>query len=276
MSTIVFYHDKCIDGFTGAWAAWKKFGSRAEYRGLSHDLSRALSGIKGKNVFFIDYCPSEHLMSRIVRSAAQVVVIDHHITHREVCKLADTCLFALEKSGCVLAWEFFHPRRKTPELLNTIQDHDLFTLRRADTLAIIAALALVERDFQSWSRLIRSFDSREYRTMLSTLGSFLLHYKDVYVERLLEICEPVIFHGHRAYAVNTHVFYSEAAVRIYQHMRVHLGIAWHYVNGRIKVSLRSDGRVNCAELAARYGGGGHVGAAGFFIDFKTAFPWRES
>lgn len=273
--TIVFYHDNCLDGFSGAWSAWKKLGSRAEYRGLSHGLLRVPSGIKGKDVFFVDYCPSEYLMGRILRSAAQVTVIDHHITHREVCKQAPLCLFALKKSGCVLAWEFFHPRREIPKLLKTIQDHDLFTLRRTDTLAIVTALALVERDFSVWDRLVRSFDTRAYRVSLSTLGSFLLQYKDVFVGRLIETAQPVTFDGHRAYAVNTHVFYSEAAARMYQTMNVHLGIAWHYANGRIKVSLRSDGRVNCAELATRYGGGGHVGAAGFWLDFEPAFPWKK-
>src|SRR3989344_1169898 len=30
----VLYHKGCTDGFGAAWAAWKKFGARAEYLGV--------------------------------------------------------------------------------------------------------------------------------------------------------------------------------------------------------------------------------------------------
>jgi len=36
----------------------------------------------------------------------------------------------------------------------------------------------------------------------------------------------------------------------------------HKADGRVRVSLRSTGRVNVADLASRFGGGGHFGAAG--------------
>jgi phosphoesterase RecJ-like protein len=38
--------------------------------------------------------------------------------------------------------------------------------------------------------------------------------------------------------------------------------------GHTKVSLRSKGRINVAEMAARHGGGGHVNAAGCLIDMS--------
>jgi hypothetical protein len=28
---LVIYHANCIDGFTAAWAAWRKFGDDTEY-----------------------------------------------------------------------------------------------------------------------------------------------------------------------------------------------------------------------------------------------------
>ena len=33
---VVFYHAECTDGFTAAWAAWKKFGNRADYVPIFH------------------------------------------------------------------------------------------------------------------------------------------------------------------------------------------------------------------------------------------------
>ncbi|MEK7122471.1 MAG: hypothetical protein AAB855_01295 [Patescibacteria group bacterium] len=274
MKPVIFYHDKCSDGFFGAWAAWKKFGASVEYRGLSHEIHKLPSDVSGKDITFIDYCLPGDLFSRLKKKARHVTVIDHHITHRDVGAQADENTFALNKSGCVLAWEYFHPRKKVPALLRVIQDYDLFTLKLKKTREVITALELHERTFKGADALVRDFEKPAFRKSLELLGHFLLEYKEVFVGRLLEIATPVIFHGHKAYAVNTHTFYSETGARLYQEKDVHLGIAWYYKNGRIKISLRSDGKVNCAQLAAQYGGGGHVGAAGFWIDFDGTFPWK--
>lgn len=276
MKPVIFYHESCLDGFAGAWAAWKKFGNRADYRALSHEITKAPTGIAGRDVYFIDYCLPEKSFARVLKTARHVTVIDHHITHRDVAACAEQCIFNVNKSGCVLAWNYFHPKKKVPSLLLTIQDNDLFTLKRKKTLEIVTALALAEHDFDSFDTLVHTFEKATVRRCLETLGSFLLQYKDVFVSRLLEIAEPVVFHGYRAYAVNTDIFYSEAGNRVYRTLHVPLGIAWHYKDGRMKVSLRSNGSIDCGALAARYGGGGHVGAAGFWIDFDGSFPWKKS
>lgn len=48
----------------------------------------------------------------------------------------------------------------------------------------------------------------------------------------------------------------------------------HKADGRVRVSLRSTGRVNVAELAGRFGGGGHFGAAG--CDFPPGTDLSEA
>ncbi|MBI4252828.1 hypothetical protein HY623_01450 [Candidatus Uhrbacteria bacterium] len=274
MKPIIFYHGQCLDGFAGAWAAWKKFGNAAEYRGVSHDLNRIPTGITGRTVYFIDYCLSEALMRRALARTRRCIVIDHHATHRTIAGMADESVFSLSKSGCVLAWNYFHPKKNPPQLLLAIQDYDLFTLKRKHTLEIATALTLAEREFDAWSNLVRDFADPLLRKTFVLLGSLLMRYKDECIDRILESAQRVVFHGHRAYAVNTSAFYSEVGTRMYQTRPVHLGIVWYYRNGRMKVSLRSDGRIDCGALAIRYGGGGHVGAAAFWLPFKGEFPWR--
>ncbi|MBI4599993.1 hypothetical protein HY732_03655 [Candidatus Uhrbacteria bacterium] len=273
--TIVFYHANCLDGFAGAWAAWRVFGQKAEYRALKHEAQGAPRGIAGHDIFFIDYCFGPVRMRSIKKQARSLTIIDHHISHQDVVAVADRTVFSITKSGCALAWEFFHPNKKIPELLLTIQDNDLFTLKRPHTLEYAASLFLADFDFMSWDRLVKQFETSSKRKELGILGSNLLRYKEKYVSRLLEIAQPVIFHGVRAYAVNTDIFYSEAGVRIYKTLGVSLGIAWYYKDGKIKVSLRTDGTVDAARLAQRYGGGGHVGAAAFWADSDATFPWKR-
>ena len=47
---------------------------------------------------------------------------------------------------------------------------------------------------------------------------------------------------------------------------VELGIYLHERDGMAKISLRSDGKIDCASLCSHFGGGGHEGAAGATID----------
>lgn len=215
-------------------------------------------------------------MRRALVRARRCIVIDHHITHRIIVGMAHESVFSLTQSGCVLAWNYFHPQKKVPQLLLTIQDHDLFTLKRTYTLEVATALTIAEREFRVWSHLVRDFEDAKRRKSFVMLGSLLMRYKDEAIDRILESAQGAVFHGHRAYAVNTPAFYSEVGTRIYQTLPVHLGIVWYYKKGRIKVSLRSDGSIDCGELASRYGGGGHVGAAAFWLPFAGSFPWKDS
>jgi phosphoesterase RecJ-like protein len=41
------------------------------------------------------------------------------------------------------------------------------------------------------------------------------------------------------------------------------------------ISLRSDGTVDVSEIAKKYGGGGHIKAAGFVLDIGASLPWKE-
>jgi hypothetical protein len=273
--TLIFYHGRCLDGFAGAWAAWTVFKEKAEYRPLVHEGGGVPSGVAGRDVIFIDYCFDEPIMKKIKKQVRSLTIIDHHISHKHALSCADTAVFDLNKSGCVLAWEYFHPRVRVPRLLLTIQDGDLFTLKRPLTLEYTTTLRLADFDFALWNRLVREFETAAKRKERAVLGSHLLAYKRKFVERLLSIAEPVRFLGISAYAVNTEVFYSETAVEMYRTLGVHLGIAWYYKDGKIKVSLRSDGSVDTSKLAARYGGGGHIGASAFWASCPAKFPWTR-
>lgn len=275
MKPIVFYHADCLDGFCGAWAAWSVLKNTAEYRALKHEAERLPDGIADRDIIFIDYCFSGDIMAEIRKQARSLTVIDHHVSHKDALKHADVSVFSVKKSGCVLAWEYFHPKKKVPELLLTVQDNDLFTLKRSGTLEYVTSLYLAEFDFKKWDRLVKQFETKPKRKELAQLGSHLLQYKNKYVDYLMKDAQSVIFHGVKAYAVNTDIFHSEAGTRIYLTLGVHLGIVWHYKDGKIKVSLRSDGVVNAAKIAAKYGGGGHVGAAAFWVDLPADFPWTR-
>ena len=50
---VVVYHGDCTDGFSAAWAAWKKFGNKAEYLGI--DPGELLpTGLEDKEIYMLD------------------------------------------------------------------------------------------------------------------------------------------------------------------------------------------------------------------------------
>ncbi|MBI4268407.1 hypothetical protein HY627_01060 [Candidatus Uhrbacteria bacterium] len=271
---IILYHARCLDGFSGAWAAWKKFGSRAEYLALEHQEAPPKI-LKGRELYFVDFCYSEAVMKKIIQESVRTVVLDHHVSQKDVVKLAHDWRFALNHSGCVLAWQYFHPKKPMPFLLRTVEDNDLFVFRMKTTKTLIGEIAMTPCDFKGWSALAKKLDSKAQREKLVARGQILLDHKEGIVDRLMGMIEEVRFEGYRVYVVNATTFHSDAANRIYTVKKTPFGIAWFYKGGKLHVSLRSNGRVDVSKLALKYGGGGHRGAAGFVLPLDGIFPWKR-
>lgn len=270
---VVLYHNDCFDGFAGAWAAWKKFGSRASYIGLEHQ-EYPPSGLQDKDLYFIDFTYSTEQMKSIQARASRTVVLDHHKSHEAAIRLADDFRYGITQSGCMLSWNYFYPKSKPPRLLHYIQDHDLFTHHLPHTREYISYLATQEFHFSVYSKIVADFESSAERKKVLELGKLLRKAEQRMVNRTLSFATPVLFEGMRTLAINSPILYSELANALYSSLGAPLGISWYFEKGKIHVSLRSDGRVDVSKLALKYGGGGHQGAAGFSVPINKGFPWK--
>jgi oligoribonuclease NrnB/cAMP/cGMP phosphodiesterase (DHH superfamily) len=204
-----------------------------------------------------------------------------------------TVHFDLAKSGARLAWEHFHPETPVPLLLQHVEDGDLWRFALPGTRPINRALALAPFDFPIWNRLVRETadaGSPGYRS-LQLQGEAIEQFFHTEVERLagnrlvmrarlrgepvdpLQATRhglPVITDGDRAWraveglAVNANaLFASELGNRLAE-MSGSFGLVWYVAaDGEAKVSVRGIGKLDLAEIAGRYGGGGHPNAAGF-------------
>lgn len=273
---LILYHARCLDGFSGAWAAWKKFGSRAEYRGLEHQEPPP-KDLTGGTLYFIDFSYPYDLMKRIVEKSERTVILDHHISQEKAIALAHEKRYSLTHSGCVLAWEYFHPHKKLPHFLEAIQDNDLHRFARASTKEIIAYVAGFPFDFKQWSAFVRSCETAASRKKLIAQGKLLLQYKNQLIAKLLATAEKVTFAGKVTYAINTPLFYSDTANELVRARNLPFGIAWFYKNGKFHISLRANNtsRIDVSKIALRYGGGGHKKAAGFTVVATQGFPWKS-
>ncbi|HBI25691.1 MAG: Phosphohydrolase (DHH superfamily)-like protein [Candidatus Wolfebacteria bacterium GW2011_GWC2_39_22] len=268
---VVLYHNGCHDGFGGAWAAWKKFKNKALYVGVEHGKDIP-AGLVDKDIYCIDFCYNEEVMSSLLAVNNKVVVLDHHFSQRDVVGISTEHVYDNDRSGSVIAWQYFFPKEAVPKLLKHIQDVDLWKFNVPHTKELMSALDEYEFDFKVWNKIAAAFEDKELIKKYLEAGRTILKYNERIIERLVRHAEHVVFEGVDAYAINVPLLESEIGNWIVEHKKA-VAIMWAYKGGGVKVSLRSDGKTDVSALAQRYGGGGHKAAAGFAFDVNVTFPW---
>ena len=271
---IVIYHGECPDGFSAAWVAWKKFSDNADYFGANHGESIP-DGLTNKEIYILDFSFPKEIMAEVVKNNKKVVVIDHHKSAEESVKMAHEYVYEMDRSGAVLAWQYFYPDLSVPWLLRYIGDRDIWKLELPDTFAMGLMLDTFDKNFETWGKLAEKLEDENARRKYIEQGKLIQKYEDKVIEDIVSSNkEIVVFEGHEIYAVNAPHFFASQMGNFLCKEKPPLVIVWHWSEGKIAVSLRSDGSVDVSEIAKKYGGGGHKGAAGFRVNSRCDFPWK--
>lgn len=271
---VVLYHGGCHDGFGGAWAAWKKFKNKAEYIGVEHGKAIP-EGLVGKDIYCIDFCYDAADMAALLAANKKVVVLDHHVSQRDVVGISTEHIYDNDHSGSVIAWHYFFPDQPVPKLLKHIQDIDLWRLAIPHTQELMAAMDEYPLEFKLWNKIAGEFEDKIAIKKYLEAGRSIITYEGRVIERLTRHAEKVEFEGHVAYAVNSPMLESEIGNWIVINKKA-IGIIWSYKGGSVRVSLRSNGKMDVSKIAKLYGGGGHKAAAGFAFDVQLEFPWKKA
>ncbi|MBI2013753.1 MAG: hypothetical protein HYS87_02940 [Candidatus Colwellbacteria bacterium] len=275
MTKVIIYHKNCYDGFGAAWAAWKKFGKNAIYIAQEHQKPPP-ANLKGKEVYTLDFCFPEKETKKILKSAKSLTIIDHHISAKHITESVPNYSYALHHSGAVLAWKFFHPRKKIPKLLRHIEDIDLWKFKIKNTAEIACALELYEFDFKVLDKIAQDLEKRKNGKKIIEKGKIILEHNKGLVKRASDRAQLVVFEGYKTLAANSAIFASLTSAIGHEltKRKPPIGIVYAESGGRKRVSLRSNGKVDVSKLAAKYGGGGHRAAAAFALDINKSWPWR--
>lgn len=274
--TVIIYHGECTDGFGGAWAAWKKLGESADYFPARFDNGPP-GGLVDKEIYFIDFIYPRKVMENLKKSNKKIVVIDHHKTAADKLDLADDKLFDIEHSGAVLAWNYFHLDKAVPKILEYIEDRDIWKWSVNNSREVMSYFDLFDFDFNIWDNIIEKFEKD------NSLKQEFIKNGELLLRQWESLCEDIIkggaivveFEGYKTYAINApHIFASDIG-NILSNKLPPMAIVWQQNNeGNLGVSLRSNGSVDVAEIAKKYGGGGHKKAAGLRIENFSKLPWR--
>lgn len=273
-SILILYHKNCPDGFGAAWAAWKKFGNKAEYLGVEHQTPPPTNKMKGKeNIYMVDFCYRKPVMDELVKKY-NIAAIDHHISAEQAIKITKDYSYALNHSGAVLSWKYFHPKKPVPRLLRHIEDVDLWKWKMPFTAEVSVILDLYNNfDFKKFDKIAFDFEDAKKRKKYINEGKLILAYRSAILKRIIASAEKVKFEKKKAYVVNSPIWHSEIGNYFVKNKKA-IGIIWSRKLGKINVSLRSNGKIDVSKFALKYNGGGHKAASGFMLDVEKPFPWK--
>lgn len=273
LRTYVLYHANCFDGTGAKLAAWLRFGDRASYIPVQYGkpFPEEVPLDKNTELFILDFSYSRDVLDDIYSKVGNLMVLDHHKTAQAELAGAPYAEFDMNRSGAVMAFEYFHPGSHVPMLLQYVQDGDLWRFDMAWTEEIRAALPLLKGDMGQWARICEGdfSDGTDLADLINS-GSAILASNIIKVEGTVKNNVKVLpYKGHRVGVCNTTTLVSEIGNAIYDDEKLNVDFSMTYffdVDGTPVVSFRSKNDMDVSVLAKELGGGGHKTAAGAKVD----------
>lgn len=328
MKPLVIYHANCTDGFGAAFAAWLKLGDEAEYLPMEYNpSSHKHIFCHDREVYILDFSFPKPVMDAIFQHAKRVVWLDHHRSAfemwldslaysvldsnevvvgsppgvdqvKEVYRNTDKMYVRLhaDKSGAMLAWEYFHPGTEVPKLIQHIDDRDRWQFKLEGSRELHAALASYKPwAFEQWWSFLAWENFHQE-------GTAILRAHNQHVQAALKQARkcaiiPAIIDSVASYkapwvwgnsaewgdfcfasglAANAPAFLASDLGHELANKSGTFGLVWSMAgNGQVHCSLRSNGDYDVSAIAKAFGGGGHRNAAGFSTDIDTLMGWLK-
>jgi oligoribonuclease NrnB/cAMP/cGMP phosphodiesterase (DHH superfamily) len=268
---ILYHGPHCADGFAARVAAQMHFGDDATYRPCDYkEEGKPLEEIPDEaSVYVLDFSFKKEPTRQHIDRFKFFKVLDHHSGVREELKefSDDPRIYIDEsRSGATIAWDFFHPGKEVPEILKVVSDRDRWVFELPYTKAVSAALAIEEKTFENWKRLIEDPDTVERMT---TEGNAILKQQNHIVAMAVQYAHPMEIAGHQILASCASSFQSEIGNAIcLANPTIPFSACYttKQKDGKwiMQVALRSiEGGADVSAIARMYGGNGHLRASGF-------------
>lgn len=276
---LCIYHANCTDGFAAAWAVRKHFGDgNVDFHAGRY--GEPPPDVTGRRVIIVDFSYKRDVLLTMMEQAHGLIILDHHKSAQEDLHglgLGAFSRFDMNKSGAMLAWEYFHPGDTPPLLFDYIQDRDLWQFKLPSTREVTAALFSYPFDFTIWDGLIACGIPR-----LINEGIALVRNQRANLDAFHGALPRMIQFGHHRIPVANvpWMFASDLGGEL---ANGHPFAATYFDDSKgRKFSLRSTPEgIDVSQVAAAFGGGGHRNAAGFTltreeaIDFEIAWSAAE-
>ncbi len=271
---ICIYHND-LDGRCAAAIVERRMGKEINFIEAGYDkvFDFKKSVCPGESVIIVDFSLKPEVMDELLEVTSDVTWIDHHVTakgypYQYIRGLRD--FDDKSMSGCELAWMYYYPGIKMPDAIRLIGDYDKWALKyQPHCFQFYEGMKLIKHDpWESiWKDLIEDVNMKRTLEIVEA-GKMAILYRDNYCN---DLCRSFGYEteidGIKAYACNQFMFGSKGFGHRFD--QYPLCLAYVHNGKKFTVSLYSA-QVDVSEIAKRYGGGGHRGAAGFVCD---QLPW---
>jgi oligoribonuclease NrnB/cAMP/cGMP phosphodiesterase (DHH superfamily) len=269
MNKLCIYHGNCADGFTAAWAVWKRYPD-AEFHAAHY--GQPPPDCTDRVVIMVDFSYKRPVLLEMAKQAITILILDHHKSaEADLVDLPENvnAIFDMERSGAMLAWNYYHGTiNPAPRLVEHVQDRDLWRFKLAGTRPFQANLFSMEYTFSDWEFVNNLCQNEEGYWSFIAQGEAIerKHFKDVN-ELIKSAATRTTIASFDVPVLNAPYFYSSDAGHIMGTNEPFAACYYDNANGRV-YSLRSEENgEDVSKIAALFGGGGHQHAAGFQLPF---------
>jgi oligoribonuclease NrnB/cAMP/cGMP phosphodiesterase (DHH superfamily) len=227
--------------------------------------------VRGKRVLVVDICWSPSDMERMHQSTESLVVLDHHETSMKAFAQSGTppyVHFDMQKSGILLAQEYFFPTQELPRFLDCLARRDLWKHEGNDAELFTTAFS-AEYTFTSFARFL----DEDKVSLTMAQGHAILKYKKNVVAEMASVATThMLTAAGNQYTVRLvnvgHPWISDVGHALCATRPDVVAMLWSKeARQRVSFSLRShESGPNVGEIAQAFGGGGHAHAAAFRSD----------
>ena len=261
----VFYHDD-LDGKCSAAAIKYLVDPDAEFYSTNYNKEFPMHAInKGDNVWILDYSTSVEQMQEIQAKAGQLIWIDHHASAIERFKDSDLEIEGVRDSSdaaCVLTWRYLleGTSRSIPGFVELIGDMDAWHWNYGEETRHFVA-GMQAYDTNPNNEIWGSLYSGKLTTEIVGLEGIAIDrfLKAHHNQRLFGWGYLARFEGQDVLILND----RGGSFLFGEHFEKYPFVVAYIHDGEaFNVSLYST-KTDVKVIAEKYGGGGHVGAAGF-------------
>lgn len=272
-----FYHGDA-DGITaGFWVRYYTKDTNAnDYIEINYGKEFPFDLIgKDEEVYIVDYSISLQEMEKLLEITSNVIWIDHHKTAIEKYKDFPREIKGLRYdgvAGCILTWMYFNGysepgdevERGVPTFTRYIGDYDIWEFKYGDDTRHFHMAFNAQNYTPTDERMMGLLRFPIVKAMCAD-GAVMGQYKQSWSKNYCKVYGfEKDFEGYKAYVINLGFAGSDSFIGV-DVDKYDLLISCVYDGQKWKYSLRSE-KIDVSEIALKYGGGGHKGAAGFVND----------
>lgn len=270
-----FYHHD-LDGYAAGAVVKRKYPECKFYE-IDYSIPFSFDEIeKDETVIIVDFSLKPEPFKQLLEITNNIIWCDHHQTAIEALKdfdidglRTDTC-----PSGAVITWKFFFPEEPIPKVLKYVSDWDTHTLEFDKTKLFYYGIQAFEAspNHVIWSDLLDN-NKRNTLDLVIHAGSYIkTAIENNYKKFVDNYAYETQFEGYNCIACNTGLVGSDLFLSVKKEYDLYLVYVHNGEKFRVSVYQAANNNIMCNEIAKKYGGGGHPGAAGFTCE---NIPWLK-